>query len=63
MPAVEQMADHLTEIGVAGATWAVCTWPAAGFSPEQLAEAADEVAPSPGGLVNAWCRAVTDRGH
>jgi hypothetical protein len=40
---VEQIADRLTELGVAGATWAVCTWPASGFSPEQLAEAADEV--------------------
>ena len=39
---VEQIADRLTELGVAGATWAVCAWPAAGFSPEQLAEAADE---------------------
>lgn len=40
---VEQIADRLTELGTAGATWAVCAWPAAGFSPEQLAEAADEV--------------------
>lgn len=40
-PSVGDIADHLTGIGVAGATWAVCTWPAAGSSPEVLAEAAD----------------------
>ena len=39
-PSPEQMVDHLTEIGTAGATWAVSTWPA---SPEQFAEVADEV--------------------
>jgi alkanesulfonate monooxygenase SsuD/methylene tetrahydromethanopterin reductase-like flavin-dependent oxidoreductase (luciferase family) len=37
------IADKLTEIGMAGATWAVCTWPPTGSSPEQLAEAAGEV--------------------
>ncbi len=42
-PSVDATADHLTEVGVAGATWAVCTWPAPGSSPEQLAEVAGEV--------------------
>lgn len=40
---ISQIADRLTEIGEAGATWAVCTWPAPGSSPEELAEAASEV--------------------
>lgn len=40
---VEQIADRLTELAVAGATWAVCAWPGAGVSPEQLGEAAEEV--------------------
>ncbi len=40
---VSEIADQLTEIGLAGATWAVCTWPAAGLSPEELSEAAGEV--------------------
>jgi alkanesulfonate monooxygenase SsuD/methylene tetrahydromethanopterin reductase-like flavin-dependent oxidoreductase (luciferase family) len=39
-PTPDQMVDHLTEIGIAGATWAVGTWPA---SAEQFAEVAGEV--------------------
>jgi alkanesulfonate monooxygenase SsuD/methylene tetrahydromethanopterin reductase-like flavin-dependent oxidoreductase (luciferase family) len=40
-PSVSQISDHLTEIAESGATWAVCTWPAVGSSPEMLAEAAN----------------------
>jgi alkanesulfonate monooxygenase SsuD/methylene tetrahydromethanopterin reductase-like flavin-dependent oxidoreductase (luciferase family) len=39
-PSPAQIVDHLTEIGNAGATWAVSVWPA---SPGQFAEVADEV--------------------
>lgn len=39
-PSSEQIVDHLTGIGKAGATWAVSAWPA---SPEQFAEVAAEV--------------------
>jgi alkanesulfonate monooxygenase SsuD/methylene tetrahydromethanopterin reductase-like flavin-dependent oxidoreductase (luciferase family) len=39
-PSPAQMVDHLTDIGLAGATWAVATWPAA---PEQFADVAGEV--------------------
>jgi alkanesulfonate monooxygenase SsuD/methylene tetrahydromethanopterin reductase-like flavin-dependent oxidoreductase (luciferase family) len=42
-PTVSEIADQLTEMGLAGATWAVCTWPAAGISPEELSEAVVEV--------------------
>jgi Luciferase-like monooxygenase len=39
-PTPSDMADHLTEIGIAGASWAVSVWPA---SPEEFAEVAEEV--------------------
>jgi len=39
-PSVDAMVDHLEGIGRAGASWAVCNWPAV---PEQLGEAATEV--------------------
>ena len=42
-PSVSQISDHLIEIAEAGATWAVCTWPSVGSSPEMLAEAAHAV--------------------
>jgi len=39
----DAMADHLTEIATAGATWAVCVWPNEPNGPETLAEVAAEV--------------------
>lgn len=39
-PSSSQMVDHLTGIGMAGASWAVSTWPA---DPEQFAQVAGEV--------------------
>ncbi len=41
-PSADDIAGNLSELGVAGATWAVCTWPAAGSTLEELAEAAGE---------------------